>query len=401
MKNSKAAIGFIFITLLIDVMGFGIIIPVMPALITKLGHTNVSEAAKIGGWMMFAFAAFQFLFSPLLGNLSDRYGRRPILLISLLGFGIDYLFMAMAPTLTWLFVGRCIAGITGASFTTATAYIADVSPPEKKAQNFGLIGAAFGLGFILGPVLGGLLGKFGPTVPFFAAAGLTLLNWLYGFFILPESLEKHLRRPFEWKRANPLGSLKMLKNYPKVLGLIVALSFLFVASHAVQSNWSYFTIKRFGWSEDMVGYSLGLAGLLVGLVQAGLTRIVVPKLGEKKSVFLGFSLYIVGFLLFSFASQSWMMFAFLIPYCMGGFAGPALQSIMSNNVPPNEQGELQGANTSIMSLTSIIGPPLMTNLFAYFTAPQAPIYFPGAAFFMAALLTIVGTIWAYKELKKH
>jgi DHA1 family tetracycline resistance protein-like MFS transporter len=307
----------------------------------------------------------------------------------------------MAPTLTWLFVGRCIAGITGASFTTATAYIADVSPPEKKAQNFGLIGAAFGLGFILGPVMGGLLGKFGPTVPFFAAAGLTLLNWLYGFFILPESLEKHLRRPFEWKRANPLGSLKMLKNYPKVLGLIVALSFLFVASHAVQSNWSYFTIKRFGWSEDMVGYSLGLAGLLVGLVQAGLTRIVVPKLGEKKSVFLGFSLYIVGFLLFSFASQSWMMFAFLIPYCMGGFAGPALQSIMSNNVPPNEQGELQGANTSIMSLTSIIGPPLMTNLFAYFTAPQAPIYFPGAAFFMAALLTIVGTIWAYKELKKH
>lgn len=379
--SKKAAIGFIFITLLIDVIGFGLIIPVAPKLIQELlGITDVSVASQYGGWLTFAYAIMQFLCAPILGNLSDKYGRRPVLLFSLFGFGIDYLFVSFAPSIGWLFVGRIIAGITGASFTTASAYIADISTAENRAQNFGMIGAAFGLGFVIGPMLGGFLGELGTRVPFLVAAGLALTNWLYGYFILPESLNKELRRPFDWKRANPLGSLLHLRKYPAVSGLIASLIFVYLAAHAVQSNWSFFNIEKFKWTPKMIGLSLGLVGILVGVVQGGLVRFINPKLGNAKSVYLGLSFYAIGLFLFAFASQSWMMFAFLIPYCLGGIAGPALQSIISGNVPPNEQGELQGALTSLMSATSIVGPIMMTNLFAYFTHGSAPFYFPGAAF---------------------
>ena len=403
--NRKAAIGFIFITLLIDVTGLGIIIPVMPKLIEQLLHTNdVSLASQYGGWLTFAYAIMQFLFAPVLGNLSDRYGRRPVLLFSLLGFGIDYLFLSFAPSIAWLFVGRIIAGITGASFTTASAYIADISTEKNRAQNFGMIGAAFGLGFILGPLLGGLLGELGPRIPFIVAAALALLNCLYGYFVLPESLDAQHRRPFEWRRANPVGSLMQLKKYPAVSGLVMSLVLVYVASHAVQSNWSFFNIEKFKWGPKMIGISLGIVGLLVGVVQGGLVRVVNPKIGNEKSVYVGLGLYALGLLLFAFASQSWMMFVFLIPYCLGGIAGPALQSIISGHVPPNEQGELQGALTSLMSATSIVGPPMMTNLFAYFTKPTAPVYFPGSAFLLGAILMMGSAIWAYmalKEEKKH
>lgn len=400
--NRKAAIGFIFITLLIDVTGLGLIIPVMPKLIEQLLHTSdVSKASQYGGWLTFAYAIMQFLFAPVLGNLSDKYGRRPVLLCSLLGFGIDYLFLSFAPTITWLFVGRLIAGITGASFTTASAYIADISTAENRAQNFGMIGAAFGLGFILGPLLGGLLGELGPRVPFLVAAGLALLNFAYGYFVLPESLAMEHRRAFEWRRANPLGSLLQLKKYPAVAGLVASLALVYLASHAVQSNWSFFNIEKFQWTPKMIGISLGMVGLLVGGVQGGLVRIVNPKLGNEKSIYIGLGLYALGLLLFAFASQSWMMFVFLVPYCLGGISGPALQSIISGHVPPNEQGELQGALTSIMSATAIIGPPMMTNLFAYFTAPGAPVYFPGSAFLLAAVLMLISAIWAYVALKKE
>ncbi len=400
--NRKAAIGFIFITLLIDVTGLGLIIPVMPKLIEQLLHTSdVSKASQYGGWLTFAYAIMQFLFAPVLGNLSDKYGRRPVLLCSLLGFGIDYLFLSFAPTITWLFVGRLIAGVTGASFTTASAYIADISTAENRAQNFGMIGAAFGLGFILGPLLGGLLGELGPRVPFLVAAGLALLNFIYGYFVLPESLTMEHRRPFEWRRANPVGSLLQLKKYPAVAGLVASLALVYLASHAVQSNWSFFNIEKFQWSPKMIGISLGTVGLLVGGVQGGLVRIVNPKLGNEKSIYIGLGLYALGLLLFAFASQSWMMFVFLVPYCLGGISGPALQSIISGHVPPNEQGELQGALTSIMSATAIIGPPMMTNLFAYFTAPGAPVYFPGSAFLLAAVLMLISAIWAYVALKKE
>ncbi|MCX6299797.1 MAG: TCR/Tet family MFS transporter [Bacteroidetes bacterium] len=401
-RNKKAAIGFIFITLLIDVIGLGIIIPVVPKLLQQLlGSTDISKASQYGGWLTFAYASMQFLFSPILGNLSDKYGRRPVLLFSLFGFGIDYLFLSFAPSIVWLFVGRIISGITGASFTTASAYIADISTPENRAQNFGMIGAAFGLGFIIGPLVGGLLGEYGARIPFLVSAGLALANWLYGYFVLPESLDTAHRRPFEWRRANPLGSIKQLKKYPAVGGLIVSLVLIYLAGHAVQSNWSFFNIEKFHWTPKMIGISLGAVGLLVAIVQGGLIRVINPKIGNEKSVYFGLGLYALGLLLFSFASESWMMFVFLIPYCLGGIAGPALQSIISGHVPSNEQGELQGALTSLISVTSIVGPLLMTNSFAYFTGPHKPFYFPGIAFFIGAIFMITSAVLAYRALSQE
>ncbi|QJX48855.1 TCR/Tet family MFS transporter [Hymenobacter taeanensis] len=397
----KAALGFIFLTLLLDVTGIGIIIPVIPRLIQHLTGGTVSDAARYGGWLVFAFAAMQFLFSPVLGNLSDRYGRRPVLLLSLLGFGLDYILVAFAPSIAWLFVGRLIAGVMGASFTTASAYIADISAPEERAQNFGMIGAAFGLGFIIGPLLGGLLGKHGHQLPFLVAAGLTFLNVAYGYFVLPESLPAEKRRQFEWSRANPIGSLKMLQRYPVIMGLVASLLFIYVAAHATQSTWTYYVMEKFKWDEAWVGYSLGAIGLLVALVQGVLIRRINPALGQKRSVYVGMALYAVGFVLFAFATKGWMMFAFLVPYCLGGIAGPALQGIISGQVPANQQGELQGALTSLMSLTSIIGPPLMTNLFAYYTSPTTPVYFPGAPFLLGAVLILISLGLAVRSLATY
>ena len=399
LQNRKAAIGFIFITLLIDVIGFGLIIPVFPKLITHLIHGNLSAASRWGGLLTFAYAVMQFLCAPIVGNLSDKYGRRPVLLLSLLGFGIDYIFLAFAPTIWWLFIGRIIAGITGASFTTASAYIADISTDEDRAKNFGMIGAAFGLGFIIGPLAGGLLGQYGTKVPFLAAAGLALLNTLYGFFVLPESLDKEHRRKFEWKRANPVGSLKQIKKFPSIGGLIGSLVLVYIAAHAVQSTWTFINIEKFNWSEKMIGYSLALVGLLVALVQGLLIRYINPKLGNEKSVYIGLGLYAIGLLLFAFASQTWMMFIFLIPYCLGGICGPALQSIMTSQVPRNQQGELQGALTSMISVTTIIGPLVMTFLFSYFTKPGAQIHFAGAPFLLGAILMLGSAVIAFYTLR--
>lgn len=395
-----AALGFIFITLIIDVIGFGIIIPVFPKLIEHLIHGDLSTAGQWAGYLTVAYSGMQFLFSPVIGNLSDQYGRRPVLLGSLFGFGIDYLFLAFAPTIWWLFLGRIIAGITGASFTTATAYIADISTPENRAQNFGIIGAAFGIGFIIGPVLGGILGNYNTHLPFLVAAGLALLNALYGFFVLPESLSVENRRPFDWKRANPGGSLMQLKKYPAVIGLVASLILIYLAAHSVQSTWTFFTMEKFKWNEAWVGYSLGFIGLLVGGVQGGLIRVVIPKLGKERSVTIGLLLYSVGLLMFAFASQSWMMFAFSIPYCLGGIAGPALQGIITGEIPANEQGELQGGLTSLISLTSIFGPLIMTSLFAFFTGKGAPVYFPGAPFLLGALLMLISSLLAIRNFKR-
>lgn len=400
-SNRSAAISFIFITLLIDVTGIGLIIPVVPGLIEKLTHGTISDASRYSGWLAFAYATMQFLFAPLLGNLSDRYGRRPVLLLSLLGLGIDYIFLSLASSITWLFIGRIIAGIAGASFTTATAYIADISTPQNRAQNFGMVGAAFGLGFILGPVIGGFLGELGVRIPFIVAAILSLLNCIYGYFVLPESLTRENRRPFEWKRIIPIASLINLKKYKSVAGLFFSFFLLYLAANAVQSTWSFFGIKQFNWTARIIGLSLGLVGLLVGLVQGGLIRLVNPWLGSKKSVYLGLALYTTGLFLFSFATESWMMFVFLVPYCLGGICGPALQSIISGQVPPNEQGELQGGLTSIMSLTNIVGPVLMTGLFAYFTKPSAPVHFAGAAFFLGGLFMAISLLLAYKTLRHN
>jgi DHA1 family tetracycline resistance protein-like MFS transporter len=399
MRDKKgAALGFIFITLLIDVTGWGIIIPVMPKLIEELIDGNVSQAATYGGWLSASYAVMQLLFAPVLGNLSDKYGRRPVLLFSLFGFGVDYIFQALSTSIAWLFIGRVIAGITGASITTASAYIADISTDENRAKNFGLIGAAFGMGFIIGPVIGGLLGQYGARVPFYAAAVLCLLNWLYGYFVLPESLDKQHRRPFDWKRANPVGSFRLFERYTSLGPLIIALTLVYIAAHAVQSNWSFYTIYKFSWTEKLIGISLGVIGVLVALVQGWLIRYINPKLGNEKSVYVGLGLYAFGMLLFGFASESWMMFAFCIPYCLGGIAGPALQSIISTQVLPSEQGELQGALTSLASATSIIGPLIMTNLFYFFTNKNAPLLFPGAPFVLAAILMVISTVLAKRSL---
>lgn len=403
--KKQAALSFIFITLLIDITGFGIIIPVIPTLLQKLTNCTISQAAVYGGWLQATYAVMQLFCAPILGNLSDRFGRRPILLFALFGFSLDYLFTAFAPTIFWLFVGRTIAGITGASFSTASAYIGDISTPEKKAQNFGMIGVAFGIGFIIGPLLGGILGKYDVRLPFFAAAFLSMVNFLYGYVILPESLPKEKRRPFSWSRANPIGTIIHFKKYPVILGLVISLFLLYVASHAVQTTWSYYCIHKFNWSLTQVGWSLAFVGVVVAAVQGGLIRIMIPKLGYEKSVYLGLAFYALGFLLFGAATQGWMMFAFMIVYGLGGLTMPAIQGIMSNEVPTNEQGELQGGMTSLMSLALIVGPLIMTNVFAYFSSTKAVVYIPGAAMYLGCILTVVSSFLAYntlvrKKLKK-
>lgn len=399
-SNNKNALLFIFITLLIDCTGIGIIIPVTPILIEELIGGDISDASKWGGWLTFSYAIMQFLFSSVLGGLSDRYGRRPVLLLSLLGLGIDYVFLAFAPSIFWLFIGRMISGISGASFTTASAYIADISEPEKRAQNFGMVGAAFGVGFILGPLIGGVFSQFGTKVPFLIAAGLSLLNALYGYFILPESLSEEHRRPFDWKRANPIGTLINLKRYKKVFGLIAIVFLLNIAGHAAQSTWTYYTILKFEWNEQWVGYSLAFVGLTIGLVQGGLIRIVIPKIGQVKSIYLGLILYLAGYVLFALATDGWMMFAFMIPFALGGLAMPAIQGVIANQVPANEQGEMQGAITSLISLTAIIGPILMTELFYRFTKDESNVYFPGAPFMMGAFLTLISIFVCARSLSK-
>jgi DHA1 family tetracycline resistance protein-like MFS transporter len=400
-KPNNKALTFIFITVLIDVIGLGIIIPVLPKLIEELIGGNLSEASRYNAWLAVAYGIMQFVFSPILGGLSDRFGRRPILLISLMGLGLDYIFMALAPTIAWLFVGRVIAGLCGASFSTASAYIADISTPEKRAQNFGLIGAAFGVGFIIGPAIGGICGEWGSRVPFFVAATFSLLNFIYGYFVLPESLSESNRRKFDWKRANPIGSLFNLKRYPVISGLVITFLLLSMAGKSVESTWTFYTMLKFGWTSTWVGISLSVVGILVAIVQGGLIRVIIPKLGQKLSVYVGLGLCVAGLILFAFATKGWMMMAFLVPYCLGGIAGPALQGIMSSQVPLNEQGELQGALTSLMSLTTILGPLVMNNLFYYFTKENTPYYFPGAAFIAGAILLFLGILFAIKSLRSY
>lgn len=388
----QAAVGFIFITLFLDVMGWGLIIPVLPTLVSSLKGVPINEASSYGAILLFGYAFSQFLFAPVLGNLSDQFGRRPILLLSLFGFSINYLLLAWAPSFFWLIIGRIVAGVAGSSVSTAGAYIADVSTEETRAKNYGMVGAAFGLGFIIGPAVGGLVASLGVRAPFYAAAALCLLNGLYGYFILPESLSRENRRKFNWKRANPFGALKIFLSHPTVARLAIVYFLIYLGAQAVQSTWSYFTMYRFGWNEKLVGISLAVVGLLVAVVQSVLVRVINPKIGNEKSIYIGLSFYTVGLFSFAFASMGWMMFVFLIPYCLGGLAGPSLQSKLASLLPANMQGELQGALTSLMSLTAILGPLIMNNLFAYFTRPDSTIHFPGIAFFLGSLAMLSSLI---------
>lgn len=398
-RHRKAGLLFIFLTVVLDSIGLGIIIPVMPALIKELINGDLSQASSYGGWLTFCYAFMQFFFASVLGNLSDHYGRRPVLLCSLFGFTINYLIIGFAPSIFWLFAGRLVAGITGASHTVAAAYIADVSTPEDKAQNFGLLGAAFGLGFIIGPVAGGILGHYGPRHPFFAAAGLTFVNFLYGYFIIPESLPKKQRRRFHWKNANPVGSFNHLKRYPIILPLVACIFLINIAAHSVQSSWSYYTMEKFKWDERMVGYSLGFIGVLLTLVQAGLIRLIIPKLGLAKSILLGLLFISVSLFAIGAAQSTLWLFIVSIFYVCGGIAGPAIQSSISNLTPANQQGQIQGAITSVVSVTAIFGPVLMTSLFSYFTQSHGTIYFPGAPFYLGGTLVLVALLIAWNYFR--
>lgn len=392
IKNPNLALGFIFVTVLLDSIGFGVIIPVMPQLIMVVTGEPISAAAIYGGWLMFLYALMQFIFAPVMGNLSDRFGRRPVLLLSLLAFGLNYLLMGWAPTLVWLVVGRSIAGCASSTYAIANAYIADVFPPEQRAKNFALMGAAFGGGFILGPVLGGFLGELGPRVPFYATALLALINAVFGFLVLPETLAPENRRPFEWRRANPLGAFAHLREYPLLGRLVFGLFFFLVAHQSLPAVWSYFTIARFDWSESQIGFSLGFVGVLMMLTQAFLIRWVIDNWGAVTAAYLGLTCAGLSFLGYAFVTEAWMVYIFLLVGAAQGFVGPSVQGVMSARVPANAQGELQGSVASVSSLASIIAPLLMTQLFGYFTGPTAPVYFPGVSYFLAAGLVLLSTL---------
>ena len=387
-KPTKKAIGFILATVMLDTIGFGIIAPVTPELITGLTGEGLDRAAIYGGWLLFLYALMQFVFAPILGNLSDRFGRRPILIGSLLAFSVDYLIMGFAPNLGWLFIGRALAGVAGATGATANAFVADISSTDDRAQNFGLIGAAWGLGFIIGPVIGGLLGGYGPRVPFFVASGLALANALFGLLVVPETLPKEKRRPFSIKRANPIGAFVQMKQYPLVLSFFAVAAFYYIGHDSLPSTWTYYTMYKFDWDERMVGYSMGAVGIAVAIAQGWLIRVAIPRLGERKAVLVGFGCLALGFVGFSIASSSWQMFAFILPFSIGGLAMPALRSLLASQVPEDAQGELQGALSSLSSLMAIIAPLFMTQIFGFFSAPGAPVHFPGASFLAAGILVL-------------
>ena len=387
ISKRQASLGFIFVTLFLDVMGLGLIIPVLPKLVESFAGGE-AEASRIFGLMVALYAAMQFLFAPILGSLSDKYGRRAVILISLTGAGIDYLLLAFAPNLTWLFIWRIVAGITAANITAVTAYIADISTPEKRAQNFGMVGMAFGLGFIAGPVLGGLLGNIGLRIPFLVVAGITLLNALYGFFVLPESLKLENRREFSWARANPIGSLASLGRYPIVLGLAGVTVLSGLSQNALQSIWVLYTSHRFDWNTRDVGISLAVVGLSAAIVQGGLTGRIVPKIGERRAIVYGLALSTVANVLYGLANQGWMMYVIPFLGALAFIAGPSTQALISKSVKPNEQGSTQGAITSLLSLTGVIGPLIATNVFSYFISANAPIELPGASFFLGALFSL-------------
>ncbi len=388
VPSRKHALAFIAVTLLLDTIGFGVIMPVMPRLLVELTGENLSRAAVYGGWLGFVYAAMQFVFAPVLGNLSDRFGRRRVLLFAIGALGIDYIVMGFAPTLAWLFVGRAIAGAAGASFTPAYAYVADISPPERRAQNFGIVSAAFGIGFIIGPAIGGLLGSLGPRAPFFAAAALSLINFSYGFFVLPESLPAERRRAFEWRRANPLGTLAQMRKHPVVLGLLGALFLWGVGNQVMPNTWAFYTKLRFGWSEATIGASFAVVGLVMFSSQAIVMRFLVPRLGERRAALIGIASGMAGYAGFGLATAGWMMFAWLASWFFAAIVMPTTVALMSHRISPDAQGELQGAVASLFSLAAIIGPPLMTHLFARFTAPESSVHVPGAAFLAAAGLAL-------------
>lgn len=387
MTARRAAVPFIFVTVVLDVVSLGIIIPVLPHLIEDfLGGDTVRAASWYGVFVTVA-AGMQFICSPLIGMLSDRFGRRRVILLSNFGLGLDYFVMALAPTLGWLFLGRVVSGITGASWTTAGAYIADVTPKERRAAGFGLLGAAFGLGFVLGPALGGVLGGINPRLPFFVAGSLTLVNAAWGIFVLPESLPPERRRAFDWRRANPVGSLTLLRSHPELFGLAMSNFIYFIAHNVMPSVFVLYAAERFGWGPRDVGLVLALVGVATMIVQGGLLRRIVPWLGERRALLAGLAFGATSYLIWGLAPTGRLSLV-AIPFgALMGLYGPSAQGLMSHRVDPSEQGQLQGANSSIMGITGVLAPPLFTQVFAKSIDPHGP-HFPGAPLVLAAGLAL-------------
>ena len=390
--GGRRAAAFVVVTVLIDAMGIGIIMPVMPDLIRELTDLPLGAAALWGGYLSFVYALMQFAFGPTLGNLSDRFGRRPVLLLSLFALAVDYLIMGFAPTLWLLFAGRALAGVAGATYSTANAYMADVSPPDRRAQNFGLIGAGFGVGFVAGPLIGGLAGELGTRAPFFVAAALAMINFAYGALVLPETLAPENRRRFDWRRANPLGAARQIAGMPTIAWFFVAIFLFNLAHFAYPAVWSFYTKEAFAWSNAQIGLSIAIVGISFAVVQGWLIRLILPRLGEVGTAFWGFVLSIAGLVLFGLATEGWMVYA-IIPFTgLGALITPAMTALMSRRVPANAQGELQGALSGVLGVTLIISPVLMTQTFGYFTSAGAPVYLPGAPFLAAAALMALALV---------
>lgn len=394
MKQRKPALIFIFITLFLDILGIGLIVPILPKLIEQLGDGRVDSASFVYGWLVGLYSLMQFLFAPIIGSLSDRFGRRPVILLSLFGTGLDYFLLAWAPTLAWFFVGRLISGITGANYSAAAAYVADVSPPEKRSANFGIIGAAFGLGFIFGPALGGWLGEFGLRVPFIVAGILTLVNWLYGFLVLPESLKKENVRPFDLSRANPVAALLELKRQPLILGLSGSYFISSIAHQVYPSIWVLYTGFRYQWDTKQTGLSLALVGLMAAIVQGGLARKIIPKIGERNSAVGGLTIMALALTGYGLAPEGWMVYVIIVLGSLSGIAVPAIQGMVSKSVGDNEQGAIQGSLTSLQSVAGFMGPLIATSIFGFFIGEKAPLILPGAPFFFSAALSVVAAILA-------
>jgi MFS transporter, DHA1 family, tetracycline resistance protein len=398
MSRRQPAVIFIFITLFLDIFGIGVIVPILPKLVEQLQGGNVEAASHAVGWLGALYALMQFIFSPVLGSLSDRFGRRPVILLSLLGSGLDYLLLAWAPTLWWLYIGRIISGITAANFSAASAYIADVTPPEKRAAGFGLIGAAFGLGFIAGPAIGGLLGQYGLRVPFLVAAGITLLNFIYGYFVLPESLKPENRRDFHWSSVHPIKALTALSRWPVVMSLAGTHFFINVAHNIYPSLWVLYTGARYGWGSREVGLSLSAVGIMAAIVQAGLAGKIISKIGEKAGVVLGLVAMGLALAAYGFATEGWMIYVIIVLGAVGGIGTPAAQAIITKSAPANEQGAVQGALNSLTSMAGILGPILWTWIFAYSIRPESRLHFPGLAFVLAGGVALLGLVLAQRAL---
>lgn len=396
----QPAVGFIFVTLTLAITGFGLLIPVLPKLIVQFQGGDLTSGSHSYGWLVSIYALMQFIGAPILGSLSDRFGRRRIILIATAGSAIDYVIMAGAPTLAWLFVARIIAGFTAGVYATANAYLVDITPPEKRAGAFGLLGAAFGIGFVVGPVAGGLLGEIDLRLPFWVAAGCSAVNWLWGLLVLPESLPPANRREFSWARANPLGALLALKRLPAVLGLTESYFILMLAQTMMFSLWALYTAYRFHWSPAEVGLSLMYTGILSGFVQAVLVKKIVPRLGDTRSVVVGLSVTALAYLGYGLAQHGWVIYVIMIFACFAGLSGPALQSYISKHVPANEQGAVQGVFAGLASLAGIPGPFIATWSFGWAIAPDSWLHLPGIAFFEASLLIALALWLALRSFRR-